>query len=222
MEDCRKPGFILNLTFNNSCPLTYLSMWLSDYLGLKDKYLGNILSFSKTADQLSIIFVSESNCFEVIQRLKCEAFEFTKKYRSPPRHYLQQISMSYSGNIIKHLEVSKCGKKLRVIKVCPTGESELFDLKNIKQSLEKFGLILLIERQRDKGICTGYIYVLMVFYDEYAELCGDEKDISEVPYTLNCFDEFSKETTEELQKMFYGFVQNSASQNVKHDETISK
>lgn len=144
MEDGRKPGFILNLTFNNSCPLTYLSMWLSDYSGLKDKYLGNILSFSKTADQLSITFDSESNCFEVIQRLKCEAFEFTKKYRSPPRHYLQPILMSYSGNIIKHLEVSKCGKKLRVIKVCPTGESELFDLKNIKQSLEKFGLILLI------------------------------------------------------------------------------
>lgn len=62
----------------------------------------------------------------------------------------------------------------------------------------------------------------MVFYDEYTELCVVEKDISEVPYTLNCFDKFSEETTEKLQQMFYGFVQNSASQNVKHDETISK
>lgn len=215
MESARMPGFNLSITFNHSFPSTTPSEWISKHSGLKDNYADNILSFNMTGTRLSIIFDSKPNCFDVIQSLKWEGIHnrttmnmqqnlisLAKPYYGRDPNY----NNTSSNGTIKCLEVSKTGKKLRMIKVCPSGESELFDFRKIKQRLEKFGLVLLISREKDNGICTGYLYALMVFYDENAKFSGDQESISEVPYTTNCFEKWSKETTQELQKMFYEFV----------------
>lgn len=122
---------------------------------------------------------------------------------------------------VKYLQVSKFGKKLRLIRIFPSAMSKLFDFRNIRQRFEKFGLVLTILREKEKDICTGNIYVLMVFNDENTKLHDDEDKIAEAPYDPKLFGKWSEETTAKLWKSFCESVEKT-SKNVKQEEPSSK
>lgn len=209
MEDNRKAGFSMNIIFEDDDIDSDItpSEWIKKYSGFMDddydlNFVDKILSFNKTGNRLSIIFDSESNCFDVMQSLFFDGVEHNSEQEEPTVAYL-----------VKSIEVSKSGKKLRVIKVHPSGESELFTLRNIKKRLEKFGLVLAVQRDKKDGICSGTMYALVVFHDENTIFSDEEQDLAEVACDLNCFGGWYHEKTEKLWKMFNEFVEKTMVKN---------
>lgn len=219
MKENKVPGFTLNIFTN--IKLHIPCKWISQYSGLEKEYTNKILCFNQLDNGLSIVFDSETNCFDVIQKLTTPAKIKRKNYFTSILQFIHvdndrcsNFDYDSDAEIIR-IEVKKCGYELGVIYI--PRELEIFDLKTIQQRLEKIGLVLWISRERWNGICNGNIYALVVFCEENLRKFPETNDFVEVTFRPRFFKNWSKELSEKLQDEFYKFAEKSASKNVVAD-----
>lgn len=226
-------GCILTILYEDNIEESKLN-W-KEYIsgsGIKEKYGENILSRRIYGKELRIVFDDKVNCFDMIQLVKDQyvamknqssttSTSYNKSYTTTMTRYGANVPQNGSGDSskiilkgIKGIYFQQSNIKPTLVQVYPQEYSQYFNISKLEYYLKRFGLILHMEREKEDGINTGTINVLIVLDKEQELLKVNNEELTLRASFLHpkMFPLWDEEMVGKLHAEFIKHINNSTAQ----------
>lgn len=179
----------------------------NDYIknsGLMKKYRDNILSRRVLGHQLEFIFDSEVNCFEVLRLIKDQSL-------NGPLLGGKSVERG-----ISKIKIHQYGMEAVLVKVEAYKNPVYFNLADLREHLESFGLVIYLDRDKIDGVNTGIIYAIMML-DKEEDLYTNGA-ISESEFRPGMFPLWTTDTTTKIYERFMRYINTRKVKNMNNHE----
>lgn len=129
--------------------------WLKNKSNLTDHYLKNITAIDVFGSCTTVQFNSTVNCFDAMQNIDCQEFDFT----------------SLGGCLVKNavIRINLCNNLNMELTVLKLLQISKFDEDELEEKCADSVIVLRVDRIKVQDICTGDLAVLL-FCKNYSEI----------------------------------------------------